>query len=180
MGQDELSMGDHSAYLREGRTKVQTWSVLRAEEALAETLVGAPVQDARHLRRSTMTGARLNVQPSTVNGTELGAQKWRDSLFLRYVLDPPELPKIYDGCNTAFSICHSLNCKWGGLFKARHNNLRDGVTDLSGKAFTPTHVREKPLIFAGCTVKKTTAKPSTSKTTPPTKKLEAKKKRATY
>ena len=30
--------------------------------------------------------------PSTVNGTELGAQEWMDSLFLHYVIYPPDLP----------------------------------------------------------------------------------------
>ena len=43
---------------------------------------------------------------------------------------------------------------------ARHNYLRDGVTDLAGKTFTLSHVRNNPLIFAGCTVKKPKSKPS--------------------
>ena len=42
---------------------------------------------------------------------------------------------------------------------ARHNNLRDRVVDLSRKAFTPSHVRDDPLIFVGCAVKETKAKP---------------------
>ena len=46
--------------------------ILLAEEALAETIVGDPVQGARRLQRATNTGAWLTVQPSTVNGTELG------------------------------------------------------------------------------------------------------------
>ena len=37
---------------------------------------------------------------------------------------------------------------------AFHNELRDEVADLAGKAFTPSHVRNDPLIFAGCTVKR--------------------------
>ena len=47
---------------------------LQAEEALAETLEGAPVQVARQLRWSTKVVAWLMVRLSTVNGTELGAQ----------------------------------------------------------------------------------------------------------
>ena len=39
----------------------------------------------------------------------------------------------------------------------RHNELRDGVADLAGKAFTPSHVQNNPLIYSGCTVKKTKA-----------------------
>ena len=72
--------------------------------------------------------------PSTVNGTELGSQEWRDALFLRYVLDPPDLPKYCDGCKARFSISHALECKKGGLVTARHNELRDGVADLAYKA----------------------------------------------
>ena len=56
--------------------------VLLAEEAIAETLVGVLVQGACQLRRATKMGALLKVHPSTVNGTELGAQEWQDAHFL--------------------------------------------------------------------------------------------------
>ena len=91
--------------------------------------------------------AWLTVLPSTVNGTELGAQEWRDALFLRYGLDPPDLPKYCDGCEAWFTISHALDCKKGGLVTTRHNDLHDGVANLAGKAFTPSHVRDDPLIY---------------------------------
>ena len=100
------------------------------------------------------------VQPSIVNGTEVGAQEWRDAAFLRYGLEPPDLPKYCDGDNAQFSICHNLYCKRGGLVTSRHNDLRDRVADLSGKAFTPSHVRNDPLIYQGCAVKRTKSKPA--------------------
>ena len=56
---------------------------------------------------------------------------------------------------------------------ARHNKLRDGVADLAGKFFTPTQVRDDPLIFAGCIVKRKMENLSTPKTIPSTKKLES-------
>ena len=37
----------------------------------------------------------------------------------------------------------------------RHKEIRDGVADLAGKASTPSHVRDKPLIYSGQTVKRT-------------------------
>ena len=43
---------------------------------------------------------------------------------------------------------------------ACHNELRDGVIDLTGKAFTPSHVHKDTLIFVGCSVKRTKAKPA--------------------
>ena len=73
--------------------------------------------------------------PPTVNGTELGAQEWRDALFLRYGLEPLDLPKYCDGCKARFTISHSLDCKKSGLVTARHNELRDGLADPAGMAF---------------------------------------------
>ena len=43
---------------------------------------------------------------------------------------------------------------------ACHNKLRDEVVDLAGKAFTPSHVRDDPLIYSGRAVKRTKAAPS--------------------
>ena len=119
---------------------------IRAEEALTATLEGALVLHARRLRRATKTRACLTVQPSTVNVTELVAQEWRDALFLWYGLEPPDLPTYCDGYQTKFSISHALDCKKGGLVTARHNELCDGVGDLAGKAFTPSHLRYDPLV----------------------------------
>ena len=48
---------------------------------------------------------------------------------------------------------------------ARHNELRDGVSDLTGKAYTPSHVRDNPLIYSGRAVKRTKATPAGSNKT---------------
>ena len=87
--------------------------------------------------------------PSTANGTELGAQEWRDSLFQRYDINSLDLPSHCDGCGTAFTICHALDFKKVSLITASHNKLRNGVADLAGKAFTPVHMRDNPKIFTG-------------------------------
>ena len=117
---------------------------MKSMASLEATIAGAPEVVTRRLRRATKTGAWLTVQPSTVNGTELGAQEWRDAAFLRYGLDPLDLPKFYKGCKDRFSICHALYCKRGGLVTALRNELRDGVANLAGKAFTPSYVRDDP------------------------------------
>ena len=95
-----------------------------------------------------------------------------DALFLRYGIDPLDLPHYCDGCNTTFSICHALNYNQGGLVTARHNELCDGVVDLAGKAFTPTHMRNDPLIYTGCAMKKPNANPGSPKATPATPPLQ--------
>ena len=120
--------------------------VQQAEAELTAALEGGPVQQACRMRRAAKTWAWLTVLPSTVNGTEMGAQEWRDALFLRYGLEPPDLPSHCDGCDAKFSISHAFDCKKGGLVTACHNELRDGVADLAGKAFTPAHVRDDPRI----------------------------------
>ena len=110
-------------------------------------------------------GAWMKVQLSTFNGMELGAQEWIYALFLRYGLEPPDLPNYCDGYNAKLTICHALDCKRGGLVTARHNDFQDGVADPDGKAFTPSHVHNDPLIFIGCSMKRPKAKPAIYKTT---------------
>ena len=39
-GQEEIRTSDNSAYLQDGRAELQNQSVLRADEALVETLLG--------------------------------------------------------------------------------------------------------------------------------------------
>ena len=70
---------------------------------------------------------------------------------------PRDHPTHCDGCQAKFSISHALDCKKGGLVTARHNELRDGVAYLAGKAFTSSHVSNDPLIYSGRFVKRTKA-----------------------
>ena len=100
------------------------------------------------------------MHPSALNRTELGEQEWREALFLQYGLEPPDLPTHYDGCQAKFLISHALKYKKVGLVAARHNELFDGVADLEGKSFTPSHVGDDPLIYSGRAVKRTKAAPA--------------------
>ena len=122
-------------------------------------IAGGPVKGARRQQQATKTGAWMTVQPSTVKGTDLGAQEWLDSLLLRYGLGPPDLPNYCDGYNAKLLICHALDCKRGSFVTARHKDLQYRVADLEGKAFTLSHVRNDPLIFADCAVNTPKAKP---------------------
>ena len=92
--------------------------------------------------------------PSTVNGTEFGAQEWSDSLFLRYGINPPEFLSHCDICGAAFSVCQALDCKNGGFIMECHNELHDGVADLAAKASTPARMRYDPKISTGHSVRK--------------------------
>ena len=77
----------------------------------------------------------------------------------------PRPPKYCHGFQARFTISHALDCKKGGLVTACHNELRDGVADLAGKAFKPSHVCDEPLIYSGRAVKTTMAMPAGSNKT---------------
>ena len=47
-----------------------------------------------------------------------------------------------------------------GDITVRQNELRDGVADLEGKDFTPSHVRDDPLIYSSRAVKRLKAMPA--------------------
>ena len=107
----------------------------RKKTALKEAMVLSHALDACQMRQGTKTGAWITVFPSTVNVTDMGDQDWCDTFFLCYSVEPPDFPTHCDGCNAKFSVCPSLDCKKGGIIKNHHNNIRDEVADLTGKAF---------------------------------------------
>ena len=75
----------------EVRDDIRWRNAKAAETALGEAWDAASTEDARHMGQTTRTGAWLSEILSTVNRTELGAQEWRDSLFLSYGINPPQL-----------------------------------------------------------------------------------------
>ena len=80
-----------------------------ADTALGEAWYTASTKNAHRMGQIIRTGAWMSVLSSTVNGTDLGAQEWRDPLFLQYVINPPDLPYHCDGCSAAFNIYHALD-----------------------------------------------------------------------
>jgi hypothetical protein len=104
--------------------------------------------DNRTILRGKETGQWLSAVPSTVNGTELAQQEFRDALLLRFAKKSSgDLQSHCDGCGVKFSVRHGLECKKGGLVISRHNEIRDELSDLASKAFIPWAVREEPKIF---------------------------------
>ena len=57
------------------------------------------------------------------NGTELGAQEWRDAVFIRYVIDPRDLLHSYNMCGAQLSNSHTLDRKKVGSITSHHNKL---------------------------------------------------------
>ena len=145
-GTAEFWSGDYALFRGEGRDEIRRRHAEDAETELGEARADTSMEDACRMGWITRAGAWLSVFPSTVNGMDLGAQEWRDSLYLSYGINIPHLLEHCYRCGAAFDICHTLDCKKVGLITARHNDIRYGVSDLASKAFTPTHVRGDPKI----------------------------------
>ena len=75
----------------------------------------------------------ISVTPSIVKLIELGCQEWSDVIFVRYSIDPPDLPHSFDRCGAQLSITHTME-------------FCDGATELYSKVFVPLHVHDKPII----------------------------------
>jgi hypothetical protein len=96
--------------------------------------------------RSKEIGAWLTAMPDTLNGTELSADEFRDSLRLRFGLQPTSLPPRCGGCDERFSVEHAMTCKKGGLVTLRHNDVSAEWNHLCSQALTPSAISDEPLI----------------------------------
>ena len=89
----------------------------------------------------------------------MGAHECRDSLFLYYRKDPPDLPPRCNRCRENIFIAHVLNYKKSGLVMTQHNTLFYEVANLYIKYFMPLNVHNNPLIHTGCSVQGVRAQP---------------------
>ena len=76
----------------------------------------------------------------------MGDKELHDDLFLRYGIETLDLHPHCDVFNARISICQAFDCKKGILFTTHHKELCDGVYELTGKAFTPSHLCENSLM----------------------------------
>ena len=67
----------------EGREEIHRRHTKAEETALGAARNSASTEEACRMGQITQTGAWLLVFPYTVNGTESGAQEWKDYLLLR-------------------------------------------------------------------------------------------------
>ena len=166
-GCDKFHSGDHTPLLNDGRAAIRRRKVQEAEESLSAAMGGLSLMEGLRLHRRQKIGAWLSVEPYMVNGMELGPQECRDSIFLRYGIETPDLSHNCYVLGVGFTILYDLYCKKGGYIKSSHNKLRDGVTNLASNALMPTHVRDGPLINPCCAVR--IRKVMQAKSNPPNK-----------
>ena len=114
-GRMEFQYGYHSILLNDSTADIWHWNTLNAMWELYEVMGKIMVTKARHMQQERENHAWISVHLPTVNGMEIGAQEWRDSVFLFYRVDPPDLPHLCDGCGEKLYITHGTDCKKGGL-----------------------------------------------------------------
>jgi hypothetical protein len=81
-----------------GKAKTRERHLSEAQDKLDQILNDLLDGRSHTIKRGEKTGAWLSVLPSTVNGTELSPQEFRDALFMRYGITLPDLPQTCDGC----------------------------------------------------------------------------------
>ena len=139
-------------YLRQGMEIRKQRRAFRAaaQKGLMDELLSHSHETAkRRLKRSSETGLWLTVTPNRFNGTILSSDEFRDSLRLRYGLDPLNLQSECDGCYKRFSVEHAMSCKKGGLITIRHDDIKGEWHHLCAQALVPAAVTDKPLIYSG-------------------------------
>jgi hypothetical protein len=149
-GTESFRSTEHVAVIKACRSELTSRRKTTNDSALRTVLCKLTPLLCRAIERSKLTGQWLSVVPSTVNGTELSAQEFRDAFFLRYGRCPGDIPSLCDGCGQKSSVEHLLHCMKGGNVILRHNEVRDEVADLASKAFIPSAIRNEPLIHLSC------------------------------
>ena len=133
------------------RRQSQRKERFKDEQADLDTLISeAPSKvEKQRLLRATKSGAWLTITPDRMNGTELAADEFRDSLRMRYGMTPIGLPSRCEGCQQKFTVEHAMSCKKGGLILLRHTDLVNEWHELCAQAITPSAVTDEPLIHTG-------------------------------
>jgi len=97
----------------------------KQQEAVEEILKELPEQQRNSVQRKlTMKCSTwLTIVPTQNYGFAMSSTQLRDALALRYGRTPTNLTTHCDADGEEFAVCHALNCKKGGLFTLRNNEL---------------------------------------------------------
>ena len=104
-----LDLDQHQKNVAKARKMARVMRDMDEEVAFnnqVKVLLGAP--EDRWLSRAKESGLWLTAYPSTLNGMELLADKFRDNLRLRFGFEPVNLPSHCDGCGAQFTVKHEL------------------------------------------------------------------------
>jgi hypothetical protein len=87
----------------------------------------------------------LTAVPSKVHDTHLNKESFRDSINIRYLQTPSNLPTKC-GCGEHFDLSHAMNCLYGGFRHLLHNNLNDLLFDVCKEAGFKHVIKEPALL----------------------------------
>jgi hypothetical protein len=145
-GQTNFRSVDHANVIAQGEAEIRKWS----QE-------NKPVESPWRLfyLQSLMKRARqFNAVQMQVNGSLfcLPQSVGRNFLQKSFVMHSscateklhPTPPACCGVCDAPFALQHALACKNGGLVIFRHNEVRDELVNLVGKALTPSAARDEP------------------------------------
>jgi hypothetical protein len=145
----ELDANMHGRHAGLKRRLAQKKQEAADERIFAQLLAAANTSTKRRMLRAKETGTWLTTMPNRLNATELSADEFQDSLWLRLRLAPLGLPDRCDGCSHRFSLGHAMTCKKGGLVLLCHNNVVAEWHHLCAQALSPAAVSDEPLIYSG-------------------------------
>ena len=144
-----LDANGYAAEVSEVRARTRKSKALRGLSNL-QTLCNAEHKHvSRRMMRARETGAWLNNIPNSLNGTVLAEEEFRDSLRLRFGLDPLKLPANCDGCGKKFDFNHAQQCAKGGLILHRHDDVAAEWGEMCARALKPSAVSDEPYIHTG-------------------------------
>lgn len=150
-GKHEFRIADHSISVRESKTELRNQHMDACKKEFETLTADMPHAVKRTMERGQIsgTGAVYNIIPKADNGTRLSPDEFRDSLCIRYALEPANVPSHCDGCGHKADLDHLLNCKKGGLVIQRHDEIKHTIADLSRIAYGDRNVRDEPFINHG-------------------------------
>ena len=124
-GVTEFSLTAHLDLLARVRNDFSRRREVDVQSALSSLLESLPSPVCRTVRRAVdfQTSGWLTVLPLACHQFDLSAQQFRDALSLRYHRPLSMMPSSCDGCGSAFSLSHALDCRKGGLVTQHHNEV---------------------------------------------------------
>jgi hypothetical protein len=145
----DLDANGYAAEVKEVRARTRKTKALRGLSNLMTLCNAEPKLVSRRMLRAKEIGAWLNNLPNTLNGTVLAEEEVRDSLWLRFGIDPLKLPATCNGCGKKFDFNHAQQCPKGGLILHRHNDVAAEWGEMCACALKPSAISDEPFIHTG-------------------------------
>ena len=148
-GVTEFSLTAHLDLLGRVRNDISRKREVDVQSTLSSLLESLPSSVCCTVRRTVdfQSSGWLTVLPLACHQFDLSAQQFLDALSLRYHRSLSMMSSSCDGCGSAFSLSHALDCLKGGLVTQHHNEVRDALGDMAALAYKDV-IRE-PVVREG-------------------------------